>query len=163
MWIRSLGWKDTPKEGMATHSSILAWRIPWTKEPGGLQSIGLQSRTWLLAHTHEQQFSCISEDLWLQNKQKKYCVAYRSSEKAKELGLAATSQVYGLIQEKGWLIPLTSLAGHQSACLTLGIGHWKWDCSCMGRTEASFNWRSALAGHSHHLPLPRMESGQCCC
>ena len=44
MWIRSLGWEDTPKEGMATHSSILAWRIPWTEEPGGLQSIGLQSR-----------------------------------------------------------------------------------------------------------------------
>ena len=35
------------EEGMATHSSILAWRIPWTEEPGGLQSTGLQSRTRL--------------------------------------------------------------------------------------------------------------------
>ena len=33
-----LGWKDPLEEGMATHSSILAWRIPWTEEPGGLQS-----------------------------------------------------------------------------------------------------------------------------
>ena len=35
-WVRSLGWEDPLEEGMATHSSILAWRIPWTKEPGGL-------------------------------------------------------------------------------------------------------------------------------
>ena len=40
--IRSLGQEDLLKEGMATHSSILAWIIPWTEEPGGLQSMGLQ-------------------------------------------------------------------------------------------------------------------------
>ena len=39
-WIRSLGWEDSLEEGMATHSSILVWRIPWTEEPGGLQSMG---------------------------------------------------------------------------------------------------------------------------
>ena len=39
---RSLGWEDPLEEGMATHSSILAWRIPWTGEPGGLHSMGLQ-------------------------------------------------------------------------------------------------------------------------
>ena len=39
---RSLGQKDPLEKGMATHSSILAWRIPWTEEPGGLQSMGLQ-------------------------------------------------------------------------------------------------------------------------
>ena len=38
--IRSLGWKDPLEKIMATHSSILAWRIPWTEEPGGLQSMG---------------------------------------------------------------------------------------------------------------------------
>ena len=41
-WVRSLGWKDTLEKGMATHSCILAWRIPETEEPGGLQSMGLQ-------------------------------------------------------------------------------------------------------------------------
>ena len=41
-WIRSLGWEDLLEEGMATHSSILAWRIPRTEEPGGLQSMELQ-------------------------------------------------------------------------------------------------------------------------
>jgi len=40
--VRFLGWEDPLEEGMATHSSILAWRIPWTEEPGGLQSMGLQ-------------------------------------------------------------------------------------------------------------------------
>ena len=42
MWVRSLGQEDPLEEGMATHSSILAWRIPWTEEPGRLQSIGSQ-------------------------------------------------------------------------------------------------------------------------
>ena len=41
-WVRSLGREDPLGEGMATHSSILAWRIPWTEEPGGLQCMGLQ-------------------------------------------------------------------------------------------------------------------------
>ena len=40
--VRSLGWEDLLEKEMAIHSSILAWRIPWTEEPGGLQSTGLQ-------------------------------------------------------------------------------------------------------------------------
>ena len=43
-WVQFLGWEDPLEEGMATHSSILAWRIPWTEEPGRIQSIGLQSQ-----------------------------------------------------------------------------------------------------------------------
>ena len=42
MWIRSLGWEDPLEEGMATHASILGWRIPWTEELSGLWSIGSQ-------------------------------------------------------------------------------------------------------------------------
>ena len=42
MWVRSLSQEDPLEEGMATHSSILAWRLPWTEEPGGLQSMGSQ-------------------------------------------------------------------------------------------------------------------------
>ena len=41
-WVRSLGWEDPLEKEMATHSSSLAWRIPWTEEPGGLQSTGSQ-------------------------------------------------------------------------------------------------------------------------
>ena len=39
-WVRPLGWEDSLEEEMATHSRILAWEIPWTEEPGGLQSRG---------------------------------------------------------------------------------------------------------------------------
>ena len=43
MQVQSLGWEDSLEEGMATHCSILAWRIPWTEEPGGIA----KSLTWL--------------------------------------------------------------------------------------------------------------------
>ena len=54
-WVQSLGWEDPLEEDMATHSSTLAWRIPWTEEPGELQSMGSQRvrHDWSdLAHTH---------------------------------------------------------------------------------------------------------------
>ena len=41
-WVRSLGWDDPLEKEMATHSSILIWKIPWVEEPGGLQSLGSQ-------------------------------------------------------------------------------------------------------------------------
>ena len=46
-WVRSLGWEDALEEGVATHFSIVAWRIPWTEESGGLQATGSQSQTRL--------------------------------------------------------------------------------------------------------------------
>ena len=58
MWetqVWSLGWEDLPEKGMATDSSILAWKIPWMKEPGGLQSMGSQrvGHDWATnTHTH---------------------------------------------------------------------------------------------------------------
>ena len=42
MWVPSLGQEDALEKGMATHSGILAWKIPWTEEPGGLQPMGSQ-------------------------------------------------------------------------------------------------------------------------
>ena len=50
MWetqVRSLGQEDPLEKEMATHSSVLAWRIPWMEEPAGLQSTGSKSQTWL--------------------------------------------------------------------------------------------------------------------
>ena len=44
-WVCSLGWEDPLEEEMATHPSIIAWKIPWTKKPGMVQSIASQSRT----------------------------------------------------------------------------------------------------------------------
>ena len=45
IWVRSLGWEDPLEKGMATHSSILAWRIPWTEESVRLQSMGSE-KSW---------------------------------------------------------------------------------------------------------------------
>ena len=58
--VRPLGQEDPPEEGMATHSSVLAWRIPQTEEPGELQSLGLQSQTWLkwLSMHAQSHWSC---------------------------------------------------------------------------------------------------------
>ena len=50
MWVQSLGWGDPPEKGMATSTSVLAWRIPWTEDPDGLWSVGFtKSRTGLSA------------------------------------------------------------------------------------------------------------------
>jgi len=46
MWVQSLGWGDTLEKKKQTHSSILDWKIPWTAESSGLQSMGLQSWSW---------------------------------------------------------------------------------------------------------------------
>ena len=51
-WVQSLGWEDPPEKEMATHSSILAWKIPRAEEPGGLQSMGFQRvrQDWVIEH-----------------------------------------------------------------------------------------------------------------
>ena len=58
MWVRSLGQEDPLEEEMAKHSSILAWEIPWTEEPGGLQFIGLQKdrHDWATEHNTQYEF-----------------------------------------------------------------------------------------------------------
>ena len=54
IWVGSLGWEDPLEEETATHSSALAWRIPWMEEPGGLQPVGLHSVGHGGAHTGVQ-------------------------------------------------------------------------------------------------------------
>ena len=49
-WVRSSGWEDPLEKEMATHSSILAWKIPWTEEPSGLQSMSSQKSQTLLSN-----------------------------------------------------------------------------------------------------------------
>ena len=58
MQVQSVGQEDSLKEEMATHSNILAWKIPWTEEPGGLWSMGSQSQTRLSMRTR----SCVLYD-----------------------------------------------------------------------------------------------------
>ena len=59
VWVQSLGWDDLLEKEMATHSSILAWEIPWTEEPGGLQSTGSQRVRHDLATEQQQPCSAV--------------------------------------------------------------------------------------------------------
>ena len=71
-WVRSLGQEDPPEKGMATHSSILAWRIPWTVEPGGLWSMGSNTvgHNWatkcasMRAHMHTHTHTHTHTHVW---------------------------------------------------------------------------------------------------
>ena len=71
-WVRSLGWEDPLEKEMATHSSILAWRIPWMEEPGGLQFMGLQrvGHNWVTSLTHSLTHSL--NPFWVN-----FCEGYR--------------------------------------------------------------------------------------
>ena len=63
MRVWSLGREDALAEGIATHSSVLAWRIPWTEEPGGLQSLGLQRvglKQWSTVYIYVNMYSLFS-------------------------------------------------------------------------------------------------------
>ena len=63
-WVRPLGWEDPLEKEMATHSSILAWRIPWTEEPGRLQSMGSQRVGYDFTFTFPSlSVSCLCENL----------------------------------------------------------------------------------------------------
>ena len=69
MWetqVQSLGWEDPLEKGMAIHSSILAWRIPWTGEPGGLQSMGLHRvrQDGACMHAHQPRLASWECPLW---------------------------------------------------------------------------------------------------
>ena len=71
-WVRSLGQEDRPEKGMATHSSILVWRIPWTEKPGRLQYMGLQivGHDWVTntftstIMKWSESHSVVSDSLW---------------------------------------------------------------------------------------------------
>ena len=59
--VRTLAWEDPLEKGMATHSIILAWRIPWTEEPGELQSMGSQRVGHSLVSEQQQHFSLVAQ------------------------------------------------------------------------------------------------------
>ena len=62
--VPSLGWEETLEKGMAAHSCVLAWRIPWTEEPGGLQSMGsLKSQTRLSDFTFTFHFPALEKEM----------------------------------------------------------------------------------------------------
>ena len=97
--VRSLGGEDLLEKGMATHSSILAWRIPWAEEPGGLQSMGLQrvGHDWATNNTY-------TVDL-------QRCVSFRCT--AKWISCVCISSVQSLSRVRLFATPWIS--GHQAS------------------------------------------------
>ena len=72
-WVRSLAWEDTLEVEMATHSSVLAWKIPWTEEPGRLQSMGWKELDMIehacaYTHIHTQNYKLIQIQLLMKIK-----------------------------------------------------------------------------------------------
>ena len=111
--VRSLGQEDLLKQGIATHSGILAWRIPWTEKPGGLQSIGLQrvGHDWATnTHPHNIPFYgyttfCLSICQLIEgngNPLQRSCL-----ENPRDGG-AWWAAVYGVAQSRTWLKRLSS-------------------------------------------------------
>ena len=86
MWVRSLGQKDALEKEMATHSSILAWKIPWTEEPGGLQSMGSQRVKHNLGTKHASTRELSTENRWcrVKNLRGPWCCAWVNQTKLKE-------------------------------------------------------------------------------
>ena len=84
-WVRSLGGEEPLEEGMATHSSILAWRIPCTEEPGGLQSIGSQrvGHNWASNSFFIDSFLRFKQVKWLSPIHISYCQGWESNEAAR--------------------------------------------------------------------------------
>ena len=71
-WVRSLGWEDPLEKEVATHSSTLAWKIPWTEEPAGYSLWGHKSQTWLstahaFLHVKRKDFNFFFFPLWINN------------------------------------------------------------------------------------------------
>ena len=65
MRVQSMDWDDPLEEGMTTHSSILAWRIPWTEDPGGLQSIGHKESDRNEVTEHGTDGRCHQQEMWV--------------------------------------------------------------------------------------------------
>ena len=94
MWVRSLVQEDLLVKGMATHSSILAWRIPWTEEPGGLQSMGRkESDTTEQLHYRELWASLVVQIVKNPPAMQETQVLYLDQENPLEKGMATHSRM----------------------------------------------------------------------
>ena len=83
-WVRSMGWEDPLEKGKATRSSILAWKIPWTEEPGGLQSMGVTKSQTRLSDKHlEKRKSVFSTKMLICQSLQHKCFSDKSDELSK--------------------------------------------------------------------------------
>ena len=107
-WVQSLGWEDPLEKGMATHSSILALKIPWTEELGRLQSKGLQisghewvTNTSVCAHTHRHTHNALLAIREMQIKTRMRWVSYHCTSVKMVIIKKKTNNKYWICREKG--------------------------------------------------------------
>ena len=117
-WVRSLGQEDLLEKEMATHSSILAWRIPWTEEPGGLQSMGSQR----VRHNFTFTFcviikggQCWSRTSWSEHRHKAGVLPLESLLFCFSHTLMYVDQI--MVCRSNWLLPYLR-------CLHVSVVHW---------------------------------------
>ena len=130
--VQSLGQEDPPENRMATHSSILAWEIPWTEKPGGLQFMGWQRirHDWATKHTHTHTHThsnmglprglrgriCLSmqetQQMWIQSP---------GQEDPLEKEMTTQSSIFA------WRIPWTEVRGRLQSLGSQRVGH-NWAC-----------------------------------
>ena len=143
MEVQPLGWEDPLEKEMATHSRILAWRIPWTGEPGRLQSMGLQRvrHDWSdLAHTH----------LWLLGLK-----INSETVKGSESPCAVNFLVFIIILL--FLLCLTS-----AGCVTWKIKVTSWESYHMGRVHSSRHWYHQITVRMRQVysDLPHVQTSE---
>ena len=119
MKVWTLDWEDTLEEEMATHYSILAWRILWTEEPGGLQSMGSQSvrHDWAHTHTHTHTHTSIWAAItnmieWVAYKQHKF--------------ISNSSRVWA-VQHQYTSVHVMSISWFTDNCLIPVSSHGEWE------------------------------------
>ena len=147
--VGSQGWEEPPEEDMATHSSIIAWKVQWTDEPGGLQSMGSQkSQTWLRDWTHTGTFrkanlpdiTCVSE-----NSLASHC----GSEKAMATHSSTLTWKISWMEEPGRLQSMGSLRVRHDWATSLSVFtfmHWrrKWQPTPVFLPGESQGWWSLV-------------------
>ena len=120
--VRPQGWEDTLEEGMATHSSILAWRIPWMEEPGGKWSMGSQTDT--NEHTHRHIYKTISSSVSRYLKQYNCLFHFEKKSKENKVSILFCVKMINYIHKKLLLIAdpahYASCFALHTACLTQG-------------------------------------------
>ena len=149
-WVWSLGWENRLEEGMATYSSVLTWRIPWTGEPGGLQTMGLQRvrHDWVTKQQQQQQFHFT---FWFQSLLctedtaacvKVSCVLTSSATRAEKpltrSGLMLQSPCWG----RG------NKAAGSGGSKSLTVSDWFWRCRSCFNVPLLTQWTRGLRTHA---------------
>ena len=131
-WIQSLGWQDPLEKGMATHSRILAWRIPWTEEPGGLESRwshrvghGWGNLTSTQGGQKASQVAVVVKNLLLTQETEETQVWPLGGEDPLEEGMATLSSILA------WRIPWTEGTGGLQSMGSQRIEHDWGNLACM--------------------------------